>query len=173
MSEFTLKTAEKYLEIDITELETEVATHSVLVDRVSDQYAHAIDRRDHLKKEVKELEATLAIKIRRISDKSDKKITDVTLARMVLIDEDYMEKNDEYLEACLEVGLWEAKREGYKARTSMLSNSTSLFLGGIRSNMVVKSKNAEDASYESSKRRMIEMKKNNRKRIRSQNNEEE
>jgi hypothetical protein len=159
---FTLKTAEGYLQIDDTQLDFEVATHSTLVDRVGVEYAKVLDQRDTIKTELKELEAIVAIRLRKEHGRKDAKLTEVMLNQLVITDDDVMEKTREYLDACHEVLKWEGKKESYRARTNMLSNSTKIFLGKLGSNMVVKSKDSEEVAYKQAKSRYIETTKRRR-----------
>lgn len=171
---FTLEDASSYLEIDLTSIDMECSTHPVLVDRVGVACATATDRRDTLKSELKQLEAKIAIEIKRGKNREDSKITDAMLNRMVTNNERYKDKNDDYLKANLEVGLWEAKKEAYKARTYMISSASNMVRDGMRSDIVVKSKNSQEVAYEQSKKRYGVMSKDDTVgRRRRLNNEEE
>jgi hypothetical protein len=170
---FTLKDAEEYLQMDTSDMETECATHSILVDRVGVEYAHAVDRRDTLKSQLKQLDAKIALDIRKKANREGDKITDIMLTRMVITDERYVDKNKLYLEANLEVGLWEAKKEAYKDRTYMITDASNIVLGGIRGNIVVKNKNAEEAAYEQSKKKYMLMEREKQQRRKRLNREEE
>lgn len=164
---FTLETAQEYLVIDSTRLDKEVNTHPALVDRVGMKLARATDRRDTIKSELKRLEAKIALGIRKTAEP---KPTETALNHMVIVDSRYVEKNREYLEANLEVGLWEAKREAYRARTSMLKSSSQLFLSGVFGDMAIKSESIEEAAYNTTKLKLKELEKGRR---RITNNEEE
>jgi hypothetical protein len=165
----TLEEARDLLEIDDTNLDFEIATHSVLVDRVEEQYFKAVDRRDTVKKNLKKLEAEISMRIRGKS--KGERISDATLAKMVLLDEEYDEMQDRYLKACRKVGLWEAKKDSYKDRTFMLAKACDREIAGVKVNRAVKSKNAEDVHYETTRQRLREM--NESRVIKSKDDEEE
>lgn len=173
IKKLTLEEAQKLLIIDRDALDVECATHSGIVDRVGEAYAYAVDRRDTLKAELKSLESEIAIDIRRTAKENDEKLTEAQITQQIHGDRRYKRKNNEYLEANLQVGLWESKRESFRARTRMLPEVCSLFMDGVITDVVVKNKTS-DADYETTKRRLSDARQQESVRVlRRKSNEEE
>lgn len=132
------------LAIDKNQLDVELMQQSQNFYEVSAQYADAVNRRDTVKKELKEAEAAAYFRVKQaLLDAGDKATEAATEAR-VLQDEDCIDFREELLAANLEVEQLSALKDAFIQRSYVLKDLVALFISGyFADSAIAKPKNSD------------------------------
>jgi hypothetical protein len=126
--EDALASFERQLLIDEHNLESACTQHSDLLYRVAKEVAYMRSRRDKLKKELKEAEASAYIHIRQDLEGDDRRITEAEVQARVTLDRECKRFNEQILDANETLGQWEALKEAVHQRSYALSELVELWL---------------------------------------------
>jgi len=134
----TLEEAKELLSIDKDNLDDVCLTHADIFDTVADKHARAVSERDFKKDELSKVHSDIAKKLRSDASEKGEKITEKGIEASILLDEDYIEANEEYLEAKLEADLWSIRKDSFLQRSSMIKRLCELYLAGYYTSSSIK-----------------------------------
>ncbi len=110
------------------ELDKAVLQHSILYQKVHENYAIACSERDGLKKLLEEVYAQVSLKIREQANMEGKKLTEDLVKQMTLLDSDYQVVTTSWLDSKLDSELWGALKESYSSRGYMIKEIADLWM---------------------------------------------
>lgn len=117
---------EGQLEIDADDLDEALIRQPELIYHVQEQVVLAQDAYDLVRLELKEAEADEDNKVRALAEKNEDKITEPFVKKQVEGSPRIVSLKRKELRCKKEVGLWEALRDGFKARGYALSGLVDL-----------------------------------------------
>lgn len=124
----SLAELEGYLAIDQHDLENVCRAHPELFYRVSKELVLAESRRDQLRQHCKEVDAEVEVQIRTDLERREAKLTDKGVEALRRISGRVKQKNEELLNAELDMSRWSALKEAFSTRGYMIRDLIQLYL---------------------------------------------
>ena len=142
----SLQEAQDNLKIDKDALDLVCITHAELFGEVADRHTRAVSERDFKKDALSTAYSEIESEIRSKAAEKGDKITEKAIAAQVLLSDEYLEANEEYLNEKKEADLWANKKEAFMQKSSMIKRLCDLYLAGYYTTSSVKG--AEEAGGE-------------------------
>ena len=127
---YSFEQLEQTLQIDLNKLDEVRVEHVQLFYAVSKGYRHALDCRDSIKKEQKEIYGEQYFKAKEIVETEHGKSTEAMIKAQLDIIPECIESNDLLLKAESDLNSWIALKEAYEQRSFALSSLVELYLSG-------------------------------------------
>ena len=142
----SLQEAQDNLKIDKDALDEVCLTHAELFGEVADRHTRAVSERDFKKDAMSTVSSEVESEIRSKAAEKGDKITEKAITAQVLLSDEYLEANEEYLNAKKAADLWANKKEAFMQKSSMIKRLCDLYLAGYYTTSSVKG--AESAGDE-------------------------
>lgn len=125
---------ERALRIDRNDLDTELVQQPDMYYRISREMAMSISRRDAAKLERDRTEAEVDLSLRHSHAADEKKPMESFYRNKVLLDTDFIDSQDKYIEACGTADRWQALKDAFSQRAYALKDLVSLYQTGYFTN---------------------------------------
>jgi hypothetical protein len=127
MDKITFEEAEELLLINKHELDDDCVTQPSIFHSVGDQFLTAKSIRDKSKKNLAEVDATIAKELRLDADTKGTKLSEAKLQELIILDNRHKEAFAIWAEDNLISERWELMKESFSQRSFMLKDVCSLF----------------------------------------------
>ncbi len=120
----------EYLQIDKSALDDAIGIQSDLFFRVSEAYALACSRRDQYKEDMKQIDASVDLRLREEMTENEIKFTEGKITNMVASHEDHVEAAGVYLDMIEEANILGSLKDAFSQRSYMLRELVELYCVG-------------------------------------------
>lgn len=167
MNDVEFAACEQSLAIDRNDLDEHLIAQPQLFSDVGDKFARAVSVRDMARDDLRSVESTITLRVKREHDARNEKCTEKIIDAHVQNDVERRNAFQKLVTAQYEVERWEGLKESYRQRASMLRDLCSLYIANYYTKQSVTggpSNGVRDAEYDQQRKKMAQMRQAERSR---------